>query len=367
MGGGTHYGPIKDHAGHCIFAYQKKGDETWNMVMTLTSALRTSLEGYSEREFRIMPLVCCSIAGMGVCYSYIPDEMIARVIPAGVPQIYSSKDVEIELGELKEADAVIKAAKEGFIKACEEGGTRHWFTRQLLMALDPINEGLTFCNAWMIQNAKARYLIDCWLEGKVMATLEKSAKDLIVPPGTGPWDALALKPHDEDEEYRCDELKTSSTHTWDNDLFIGFRFWQNYLLLHLVKFWGVRVFCYYSVGPDLKPRLKTIFAASSRLIELMLTREPVSSTQTIVRVAPKFTCFAATAYGASTRPTRPRTGTDTGEGSGRVWKVELMSSRFLRWSRTRTTARVIKRLQTPNTLFRAFPRRSMSMDIGSTM
>ena len=208
MGGGKKYGSEKDHTGHCIFAYQKKDDKKWGMVMTLASALRTSLEGYSERELRIMPLVCCSIAGMGVCYSYIPDEMIARVIPAGVPQIYSSKDVEIELGELKEADAVIQAAKEGFIKACEEGGTRHWFTRQLLMALDPDNGGLTFCNAWMIQNAKARYLIDCWLEGKVMATLEKSAKDLIVPPGTGPWDALALKPHDEDEEYRCDELKT---------------------------------------------------------------------------------------------------------------------------------------------------------------
>ena len=195
MGGGTKYGPVKDHAGHCIFAYQKKGDGTWRMVMTLASELRTSLEGYSKRELRIMPLVCCSIAGMGVSYSYIPDEMIARVIPASVPQIYSSKDVEIELGELKQDDAVIKAAKEGFIKACEEGGTRHWFTRQLLMALDPINEGLTFCNAWMIQNAKARYLIDCWLEGKVMATLEKSGKDLIVPSGTGPWDALELTPH----------------------------------------------------------------------------------------------------------------------------------------------------------------------------
>ena len=298
MGGGKKYGPVKDHVGHCIFAYQKKDDTKWGMVMTLASELRTSLEGYSKRELRIMPLVCCSIAGMGVCYSYIPDEMIARVIPASVPQIYSSKDVEIELGELKQADAVIKAAKEGFIKACEEGGTRHWFTRQLLMALDPANEGLTFCNAWMIQNAKARYLIDVMLEDKVMATLEKSGKDLIVPRGTGPWDALALKPHDEDQEYYCEELKTSTTHFWDGAWFIGYRFYQDDLLLHLVKFWGVRVFCYYSVGPDLKPRLKTIFAASSRLIELMLTREPVSSTQTIVRVARNFACFEATAHGA---------------------------------------------------------------------
>ena len=301
MGGGKKHGSEKDHAGHCIFAYQKKDETKWGMVMTLASELRTSLEGYSEREFRIMPLVCCSIAGMGVCYSYIPDEMIARVIPAGVPQIYSSKDVEIELGELKEADAVIKAAKEGFIKACEEGGTRHWFTRQLLMALDPDNKKLTFCNAWMIQNVKARYLIDVMLEGKVMATVEKSGKDVIVPSGTGPWDALALKPHDEDQEYYCDELKTSTTHFWDGAWFIGYRFYQDNLLLHLVKFWGVRVFCYYSVGPDLKPRLKTIFAASSVLIKLMLTREPASSTQKIVRVAPKFTCFAAMAHGARRR------------------------------------------------------------------
>ena len=356
MGGGTHYGSEKDHAGHCIFAYQKKGDETWSMVMTLASQLRTSLEGYSKRELRIMPLVCCSIAGMGVCYSYIPDEMIARVIPADVPQIYSSKDVEIELGELKEADAVIKAAKEGFIKACEEGGTRHWFTRQLLMALDPANEGLTFCNTWMIQNAKARYLIDVMLEDKVMATLEKAGKDLIVPRGTGPWDALALKPHDEDQEYYCDELKASSTHTWIGDWFVGYRWQQEDLLLHLVKFWGVRVFCSYSVGPDLKPRLKTIFAASSKLIELILTREPVSSTQTIVLVA----------WGATPSifiSTRPRTGTDTGEGSGRVWNVELTPRRFLRWSRTRTTVR-----ETSTTRgFRAFPRRSTSMDIGCTM
>ena len=287
MGGGKKYGSEKDHTGHMVFAYQKKGDTKWGMVMTLESELRTSLEGYSERELRIMPLVCCSIAGMGVCYSYIPDEMIARVIPAEVPQIYSSKDVEIELGELKEADAVILAAKEGFIKACEEGGTRHWFTRQLLMALDPINGGLTFCNAWMIQNAKARYLIDVMLEDKVMATLEKSGKDLIVPSGTGPWDALELTPHDEDQEYYCDELKTSSMHYWNGGWFYGYRFYQDDLLLHLVKFWGVRVFCYTSVGPDLKPRLKTIFAASSKLIELMLTREPVSSTQTIVRDARK--------------------------------------------------------------------------------
>ena len=196
MGGGKKHGSAKDHTGHWVFGYQKKGEgEPWRMAMTLQSALRTSLEGYSKREWKIIPLVCCSISGMGVCYSLLSDEMTARVIPAGVPQIYSSKKVEIELGELKEADAVIQAAKEGFIKACEEGGTRHWFVRQLLMALDPINEKLTFCNTWMIQNVKARYLVDVMLEGKVMVTLEKSGKDFIVPSGQRrTYPALALKP-----------------------------------------------------------------------------------------------------------------------------------------------------------------------------
>ena len=98
MGGGTKYGSEKDHTGHIIFAYQKKDDKKWGMVMTLASALRTSLEGYSKRELRIMPLVCCSIAGMGVCYSYIPDEMIARVIPAEVLEICESPRMEFELG-----------------------------------------------------------------------------------------------------------------------------------------------------------------------------------------------------------------------------------------------------------------------------
>ena len=44
--------------------------------------LRTSLEGCSAREWTIMPLVSLSIAGMGVCYSLLPDDMTKRVIPA---------------------------------------------------------------------------------------------------------------------------------------------------------------------------------------------------------------------------------------------------------------------------------------------
>ena len=288
MGGGKKYGPVKDHTGHIIFAYQKKDDKKWGMVMTLASALRTSLEGYSARELRIMPLVCCSIAGMGVCYSYIPDEMIARVIPAAVPQIYSSKKVEIELGELKEADAVIQAAKEGFTKACEEGGTRHWFTRQLLMALDPDNGGLKFCNAWMIQNAKARYLIDVMMKGKVMNTKEKSAKDVIVPSGQRrTYSALALKPHDERKNYHCDEIKMTCVDYWSDGWLIGPRYGQDGLLQHCKTHGGVRPLLNFKVGPDLHPRLRTTFAASSFIIENMESREPVSSTQTIVRVARK--------------------------------------------------------------------------------
>ncbi len=294
MGGGKKHGSYKDHTGHWVFAYQKKDDKKWGMVMTLESELRRALEGYSARELRIMPLVCLSVAGMGVCYSLLPDKMIARVIPAAVPKIYSSRHVEIELGELKEADVVIQAAKEGFITACEEGGTRHWFVRQLLMALDPDNKGLTFCNAWMIQNAKARYLIDVLMKGKVLATLEKSGKDVIVPSGQKrKYSVLALKPHDTEENYHCDEIKMTCVDCWDGPWLIGPRYWQDDLLLHLKDYGGVRPLKCYSVGSDLKPRLRTTFAASSFLIENIESREPVSSTQTIVRVAPNFIVYAA--------------------------------------------------------------------------
>ena len=60
-------------------------------------------------------MVLLSIAGMGILYSLLPDDMTARVIPAEVLEIYESPRMEFELGELKEADAVIKAANEGFI------------------------------------------------------------------------------------------------------------------------------------------------------------------------------------------------------------------------------------------------------------
>jgi len=139
MGGHRGGTDDKDQPGHVIFAYQKKDDKTWRMSMTMASALRTTLEGYSERKFTIMPLVTLSIAGMGILYSLLPDDMTKRVIKAGVCEICESPHMEFELGVLPEADAVIKAAKKGFATTLEEGGTGHWFVRQLLMALDPDN------------------------------------------------------------------------------------------------------------------------------------------------------------------------------------------------------------------------------------
>ena len=68
-----------------------------------------------------MPLVLLSIAGMGILYSLLPDDMTKRVIKAGVCEICEPPHMEFELGVLPEADAVIKAANEGFIKALEEG------------------------------------------------------------------------------------------------------------------------------------------------------------------------------------------------------------------------------------------------------
>ena len=115
MGGHRGGGDDKDQPGHGIFAYRTKDDKTWRLHMTMSSALRTTLEGYSAREWIIMPLVLLSIAGMGILYSLLPDDMTARVIPAEVLEIYESPRMEFELGELKEADAVIKAANEGFI------------------------------------------------------------------------------------------------------------------------------------------------------------------------------------------------------------------------------------------------------------
>ena len=44
-----------------------------------------------------MPLVLLSIAGMGILYSLLPDDMTARVIPAEVLEIYESPRMEFEL------------------------------------------------------------------------------------------------------------------------------------------------------------------------------------------------------------------------------------------------------------------------------
>ena len=100
MGGHRGGTDDKDQPGHVIFAYQKKDDKTWRMSMTMASALRTTLEGYSERKFTIMPLVTLSIAGMGILYSLLPDDMTARVIPAEVLEICErDPDADAEEGE----------------------------------------------------------------------------------------------------------------------------------------------------------------------------------------------------------------------------------------------------------------------------
>ena len=302
MGGHRGGEDDKDQPGHGIFAYRTKDDKTWRMHMTMSSVLRTTLEGYSAREWIIMPLVLLSIAGMGILYSLLPDDMTKRVIPAEVLEIYESPRMEFELGELKEADAVIKAANEGFTTALEEGGTRHWFVRQLLMALDPANEKLTFWNNWHIQEAKGRYLVDVPLEGKVVPTPEKSGKDFVLPSDfRETYPVLALEFHNADKLYHCVESKASCTDSWDTGLNLGRRFCQPGLLSHLIKYGGVRQGTDYKPGDDLKPRPTTYFAATGALLEEMQSREPASSTQKIVRVAPKFTRFAAMAHGARRR------------------------------------------------------------------
>ena len=257
MGGHKGGGDDKDQPGHCIFAYQTKDDKTWRLSMAMASTLRTTLEGYSAREWTIMPLVTLSIAGMGILYSLLPDDMMKRVIPAEVLEICESPRMEFDLGKLKEADAEIKAAKEGLATTLEEGGTGHWFVRQLLMALDADNGGLTFCNNWMIQNAKARYLVDVMLEGKVMPTLEKSAKDFIVPADLldtpFAYPKLELAPHDTTKLYHCDEGKTCCTDSWDTGFKIGRRFSQEKHLSHLKKHGGVRDYIDFGPAPAPAP------------------------------------------------------------------------------------------------------------------
>jgi len=239
---------------------------------------------------------------MGILYSLLPDDMTARVIPAEVLEIYESPRMGFELGELKEADAVIKAANEGFIKALEEGGTRHWFVRQLLMALDPANKNLMFWNNWHIQEAKGRYLVDVLLEDKVVPTPEKSGKDFVLPSDfQETYPVLALELHNTTKLYHCVESKASCTDSWVSGINYGRRFGQEGLLPHLIKYGGVRQGSDYKPGDDLKPRPTTYFAATGALLEEMQSREPASSTQKIVRVAPKFTCFAAMAHGARRR------------------------------------------------------------------
>jgi hypothetical protein len=61
-------------------------------------------------------------------------------------EIHSNSNKLLDLGLLQNASAVIKAAKEGWNATLKKGGTDHWFVRQLIMACQPCNAKLTFCN-----------------------------------------------------------------------------------------------------------------------------------------------------------------------------------------------------------------------------
>ena len=102
MGGHKGGAGDKDQPGHIIFAYQTKDDKTWRMAMTMASELRVALEGYSAREWTIMPLVTLSIAGMGILYSLLPDDMTKRVISADVLEICESRFMEFDLERCSE-------------------------------------------------------------------------------------------------------------------------------------------------------------------------------------------------------------------------------------------------------------------------
>ena len=135
-----------------------------------------------------------------------------------------------------------------------------------------------------------------------MPTPEKSGKDFMLPSDfLETYPVLALELHDTTKKYHCDESKACCTNTWKAGLNVGQQFHQDGLLSHLKKYGGVRQNSSYKPGDDLKPRPTTYFAATGALLEEMQSREPASSTQKIVRVAPKFTCFAAMAHGALRR------------------------------------------------------------------
>ena len=165
--------------GNWIFAVRtsSKKKAKWQLIATVAPRLRVSLEEFSFKKLEICPLVSCQHPDMGVLYSVLPEAMYKKL--PSLDEIHCNTHKTIDLGELKNAEAVIKAAKEGFNATLKKGGTDHWFVRQLIMACQPCNRGLTFCNPWMITNVQSRFIIDCILEGKAMATLEKAGLDMV--------------------------------------------------------------------------------------------------------------------------------------------------------------------------------------------
>ena len=144
------------------------------------------------------------------------------------------------MGELKNAEAVIKAAKEGFNAALKEGGTHHWFIRQLLMACQPVNKKLTFCNSWMIENVKSRFIIDNILEDKAMATLEKAGSDMVARKEIlEAYVPLKLKPHDKQKILARAQLKASVTDHYVDEQNIGRRFSCEKAWFHINEYGGV--------------------------------------------------------------------------------------------------------------------------------
>ncbi len=183
--------------GNWIFAVRSSGKKKgkWHLIATTAPRLRISLQEFSFKKLEICPLVSCQHPDMGVLYSVLPEDMYKKL--PSLDEIHCNSHKTIDLGELKNAEAVIKAAKEGFNAALKTGGTDHWFVRQLIMACQPCNAKLTFCNAWMIENVKSRFILDDILEGKAMATLEKAGMDMVaLAQQLESYAELKLKPHD---------------------------------------------------------------------------------------------------------------------------------------------------------------------------
>ena len=114
--------------GNWIFAVRtsgtkKKKKSKWKLIATVAPRLRVSLEEFSFKKLEICPLVSCQHPDMGVLYSVLPEAMYKKL--PSLDEIHCNTHKTIDLGELKNAEAVIKAAKEGFNAALKEGGTHH--------------------------------------------------------------------------------------------------------------------------------------------------------------------------------------------------------------------------------------------------